>query len=106
MLLMTALPLLSLQPVWAQELLWTAKSPFLKGVQTKPNMEPAIPHLAWDAEAAAKLAGLEKKTGRKPNFILFFVDDMGWGDPGVYGGGRPSALRPRISIGSPQLACA
>lgn len=53
MLVMTALPLLSLQPVWAQEALWTAKSPFLKGVQIQYDMEPAIPRAARDAEAAA-----------------------------------------------------
>ena len=67
--------------------LWKANSPFLKGVQTKASLEPSIPHPQWDAEASTKLKALEKKTGRKPNILIFFVDDMGWGDPGVYGGG-------------------
>lgn len=67
--------------------LWTAKSPFLKGVQTAPHLEPAIPHPEWEAEAQEKLAGLEKRFGRKPNILLIMVDDMGWGDPGAFGGG-------------------
>ena len=36
---------------------------------------------------AAKLAALEKKTGKKPNIVWLLVDDMGYGDPGCYGGG-------------------
>jgi len=71
----------------AQQALWKPKSPFLKGVQTAANLEPTIPHPAWEREAQAKLAALEKKTGRKPNILIFIVDDMGWGDPGSYGGG-------------------
>ena len=66
---------------------WKANSPFLKGVMTKPNMEPAIPHPAWDDAADAKLSALAAKSGRKPNIIIFLVDDMGWGDPGCFGGG-------------------
>ena len=67
--------------------LWKPKSPFLEGVQTAAHLEPAIPHPAWDREARDKLAALEKRTGRKPNILIFIVDDMGWGDPGCYGGG-------------------
>lgn len=66
---------------------WQANSPFLKGVMTSPNLEPAIPHPDRDETAAAKLAALAEKTGRKPNIIMFLVDDMGWGDPGCFGGG-------------------
>lgn len=56
-------------------------------VQSVPSMEPAIPHPDQAAEAARKLAALEAKTGKKPNILIFLMDDVGWGDPGVYGGG-------------------
>jgi arylsulfatase len=69
------------------EKLWKAKSPFLKGVQEHSYLEPAIPHPAREKEANAKLEAFETRTGQKPNFLVIYVDDMGWGDPGVYGGG-------------------
>ncbi|MBL9149842.1 MAG: sulfatase-like hydrolase/transferase [Phycisphaerae bacterium] len=72
---------------FGQDSLWKAKSPFLKCVQTAANLEPAIPHPSWEEEATAKLAALQNKVGRKPNILIFIVDDMGWGDPGCYGGG-------------------
>ena len=34
-----------------------------------------------------KLRQFEAKTGRKPNILIMLVDDMGYGDPGAYGGG-------------------
>ena len=37
-----------------------------------------------------KLAELADKFGKKPNVLIFIVDDMGWGDPGCYGGGLMS----------------
>ncbi len=49
--------------------------------------EPAIPHPQQQAEAEKKLDALEKKFGKKPNVLILIVDDMGWGDPGCYGGG-------------------
>jgi arylsulfatase A-like enzyme len=67
--------------------LWKANSPFLKGVQTKAHLEPVLQHPGWDTEATAKLKAFEEKIGRKPNILIFMIDDMGWGDPGVYGGG-------------------
>lgn len=66
---------------------WKANSPFLKGVMTRPNMEPAIPHPGRDERAAEKLAALASRARRKPNMIVVMVDDMGWGDPGCFGGG-------------------
>jgi len=56
-------------------------------VQIAENMEPVIQHPAQADEAAKKLAALEKKTGKKPNILVFMMDDVGWGDPGCYGGG-------------------
>lgn len=52
--------------------------------------EPAVPHPQQQKEAEEKLRNLEKKFGKKPNILVFLVDDMGWGDPGVYGGGHMS----------------
>lgn len=62
-------------------------------VQVEPYLEPHIPRPEQEIAAAEKLAALEEQTGRKPNILLLLVDDMGWGDPGVYGGG--------IAVGAP-----
>ena len=35
-----------------------------------------------------KLRQLEAKTGRKPNILIILVDDLGYGDPGAFGGGE------------------
>lgn len=60
---------------------------FDRSVPTSQNMEAAIPRPGQDKAVAEKLAALEKKTGRKPNILWIVVDDMGYGDPGCYGGG-------------------
>lgn len=65
-----------------------AQSTLNRSVRTAENLEPAIPHPEQDQVAAAKLAALEKRTGRKPNIVWLLIDDMGFGDPGCYGGGR------------------
>ncbi len=70
---------------------------FDRSVPTKENMEAAIPRPEQDKAVAEKLAALEKKTGRKPNILWLVVDDMGFGDPGCYGGGSISgASTPNI----------
>lgn len=51
------------------------------------HLEPAIPHPAQQQEAIEKLRKLQEKTGRKPNVLILLVDDLGYGDPGVFGGG-------------------
>jgi arylsulfatase len=61
---------------------WIAKT-----VHITPNMEPVIPHIEQTAEAKKKLDALEKKMGRKPNILIFLMDDVGWGDLGAFGGG-------------------
>ena len=58
-----------------------------KTVPVAENMEPAIPHAEQETQVKKKLADLEAKTGKKPNILIFLMDDVGWGDPGCYGGG-------------------
>lgn len=57
------------------------------------NMEPVVEHPDQAAGAQRKLAALEKRTGKKPNIIVFVLDDVGWMDFGFNGGGE--------SIGAP-----
>lgn len=71
----------------ADQRLWKARSPFLKAVQTEPHLEPSLQHPERETAAAEKLAALEAQTGQRPNILIVFIDDMGWGDPGSYGGG-------------------
>jgi arylsulfatase A-like enzyme len=58
-----------------------------RAVRTSPNHEPSIPRPEQDREAADRLAALAESTGRRPNILWIVVDDMGYGDPGCYGGG-------------------
>ncbi|MCP4380123.1 MAG: sulfatase-like hydrolase/transferase, partial [Hyphomicrobiales bacterium] len=57
------------------------------------NMYPVVPHPEQDKAAASKLEALAKKSGKKPNFLIFLLDDVGWMDPGFNGGG--------IAVGQP-----
>ena len=50
-------------------------------------MYPVIQHPEQDKAARDKLAALEKKTGKKPNILIFLLDDVGWMDLGFNGGG-------------------
>jgi len=59
----------------------------LDAVKPAPNMYPVIRHPALDKNAADKLAALAAKTGKKPNILIFLLDDVGWMDPGFNGGG-------------------
>ncbi len=55
--------------------------------QIAENMEPVIPHTSQAAEAKKKLAEIEKKFGKKPNILIFLMDNAGYGDIGINGGG-------------------
>ena len=60
---------------------------FDRSVRTADHLEPSIPRPEQDRAVADRLANLERKMGRKPNIVWLVVDDMGYGDPGCYGGG-------------------
>ena len=60
----------------------------VQDVKPADNMYPVVPHPEQDAEARRKLAALEQKTGKKPNLLIFLMDDVGWMDPGFNGGGE------------------
>jgi arylsulfatase len=59
----------------------------LDAVKPAPNMYPVVQHPEQDKAAQDKLAALAQKTGKKPNIMIFLLDDVGWGDPGFNGGG-------------------
>ena len=68
-----------------------------KAVRTSESMEPALSRPEQDRAALKKLAELQAKTGRRPSIVWLLIDDMGWGDPGVYGGGAAiGAATPNI----------
>ncbi len=70
---------------------------FDRSVKTKENFEAAISRPEQDKAVADKLAAFEKKIGKKPNILWIIVDDMGYGDPGCYGGGAAiGAATPNI----------
>jgi arylsulfatase len=58
-----------------------------KARRTSDAREPALSLPDQEAAAKAKLDALRSRTGKRPNIVWLLVDDMGWGDPGVYGGG-------------------
>ena len=59
----------------------------LEAVKPAPNMYPVIQYAEQDKVASEKLAALAEKTGKKPNILIFLLDDVGWMDPGFNGGG-------------------
>jgi arylsulfatase len=50
-------------------------------------MYPVVQHPEQDVQARRKLQALEGRTGKKPNILIFLMDDVGWMDPGFNGGG-------------------
>lgn len=77
-----ALSALQTGPASAQE-----SSGYDRTARLADHLEPAIPHPEQEQAALDKLAALEARTGRKPNILILLVDDMGYGDPGAFGGG-------------------
>jgi arylsulfatase len=78
--------------------------------QVAENMEPMIVHEDQAAEAKKKLDALYKKTGKRPNLLIFLMDNVGWGDLGIYGGGlllgAPTPNMDRLGREGLQLLCA
>jgi arylsulfatase len=62
-------------------------------VEVAKNREPVLVHATQLADAQRKLDAFVKRTGRRPNVLVFIMDDVGWGDLGVYGGG--------VAVGAP-----
>jgi arylsulfatase len=59
----------------------------LQDVKPADNMYPAIAHPEQQQATRDKLAALAARTGKKPNVVIFLMDDVGWMDPGFNGGG-------------------
>src|SRR5271169_898477 len=58
-----------------------------KAVRTSEGLEPALSFPAQERAAQMKLDDLRTKFGRRPNIVWLLIDDMGYGDPGAFGGG-------------------
>ena len=59
----------------------------IQDVKPADNMYPVVLHPEQDRAARDKLAAQAQKAGKKPNIMIFLLDDVGWMDPGFNGGG-------------------
>ncbi len=57
------------------------------------HLEPGFVHADDVKIAAQKLADHKNRRKKRPNFLVFLMDDVGWGDFGCYGGG--------VAVGAP-----
>ena len=62
------------------------------------NMEPVMVHASQDKEAMEKLKEMEQEFGKKPNILIFLLDDVGWMDPGFSETAGLYELDPRSSL--------
>ncbi|MGH7108914.1 MAG: arylsulfatase [Stellaceae bacterium] len=62
-------------------------------VRAADNLEPKFVHPAQVTAAQQKLVEHRARRKRRPNVLLFLMDDVGWGDLGCYGGG--------VAVGAP-----
>jgi len=62
-------------------------------VRKAENLEPAFVHADQVDASLKKLAEHRARRRKPPNFLIFMMDDVGWGDFGCYGGG--------VAVGAP-----
>lgn len=62
-------------------------------VRVAQHLEPAFVHKEQVAVAQRKLADYLARRKKRPNILVFLMDDVGWGDFGCYGGG--------VAVGAP-----
>ena len=69
----------------AQPLLRVTIIPINTSTSKTSNLQttcPVVQHPEQDKAAQDKLASLAAKIGKKPNIVIFLLDDLGWWDPG------------------------
>ncbi|MGR3614925.1 MAG: arylsulfatase [Paracoccaceae bacterium] len=88
-LLTAALVVLTATAGWADDDVPAPASKLSRAVAETGNRQPAIPRPDQQDAAKSKLdAFVEANGGKRPNILIFIVDDMGYGDPGAFGGGE------------------
>jgi arylsulfatase len=55
-----------------------------KAKRTSESIEPSLAFPEQESAAQGKLRALRSRTAKRPNIVWLVIDDMGWGDVGVY----------------------